>query len=139
MTPQIILGTMNMNYPYSSIQEYSPEKQMEEYTKMVETYLYFIGDKAIIDTAYYYGDTKTEYTLGKIFQELSQIPKISTKVNPWFSNDFTNGRLGQLSKESFEKQFSTSLTNLQQNTVEYLFLHCPDYETPFVETLETAR
>ena len=38
MTPQIILGTMNMNYPYSSIQEYSPEKQMEEYTKMVETY-----------------------------------------------------------------------------------------------------
>jgi aflatoxin B1 aldehyde reductase len=95
--------------------------------------------KAILDTAYYYGNTTTEEILGKIIPDLYITPKISTKVNPWLNNDFTNGKLGQLSAGPFEKQLKTSLTNLGVESIEYLFLHCPDYETSIEETLETCE
>ena len=126
---------MNINYPYSS----NNNKSIEEYTKMIEKYITYVGKKAIIDTAYYYGNTTTEEILGKILPELYITPKIATKVNPWLDNDFTNGKLGQLSPIPFEKQLNTSLTNLGVESVEYLFLHCPDYETSIEETLETCE
>jgi len=130
-----ILGTMNINYPYSS----NKNKSIEEYTKMIEKYITYVGKKAILDTAYYYGNTTTEEVLGKILPELYITPKIATKVNPWLNNDFTNGKLGQLSPIPFEKQLNTSLSNLGVESVEYLFLHCPDYETSIEETLETCE
>jgi aflatoxin B1 aldehyde reductase len=61
---------------------------------------------------------------------------IATKANPWFENDFTNGKLGQLSKCGIESQLNTSLKNLQRDKVDVFYLHCPDYETPIQETLE---
>jgi len=131
----VILGTMNINYPYSSNQNAS----IEEYKKMIETYIHYIGNKAILDTAYYYGNTSTEKILGNILPELSILPQISTKVNPWYDNDFTNGHYGQLSKAGLEKQFRSSLKNLGLLSVDYLFLHCFDYETPLEETLETCN
>ena len=130
-----ILGTMNINYPYSS----NKNKSIEEYTKMIEKYITYVGKKAILDTAYYYGNTTTEEVIGKILPELYITPKIATKVNPWLNNDFTNGKLGQLSPIPFEKQLNTSLSNLGVESVEYLFLHCPDYETSIEETLETCE
>jgi aryl-alcohol dehydrogenase-like predicted oxidoreductase len=131
----IILGTMNIHYPHSSNSNHSKE----EYKKMIEKYIHYVGNKAILDTAYYYGNTTTEQIIGDILPELSIIPQISTKVNPWYNNDFTNGHLGQLSKFSLEKQFKTSLKNLGLFSVDYLFLHCYDYETPLEETLEICN
>lgn len=131
----IILGTMNINYPYSS----NPNASFEEYKQMIEKYIYYVGNKAILDTAYYYGNTSTEKILGHILPELSILPQISTKVNPWFNNDFTNGHLGQLAKAPLEKQFQSSLKNLGLTSIDYLFLHCFDYETPLEETLEVCN
>jgi len=105
---------------------------------MIEKYIHYVGNKAILDTAYYYGNTSTEQILGNILPELSILPQIATKVNPWYNNDFTNGHLGQLNKFSLEKQFKTSLKNLGLTSVDYLFLHCYDYETPLEETLEVC-
>ena len=102
-----VLGTMNINYPYSS----NNNKSIEEYKNIIEKYISYVGTNAILDTAYYYGNTTTEETLGKILPELFIKPKIATKVNPWLNNDFTNGKLGQLSAEPFEKQLKTSLNN----------------------------
>jgi aflatoxin B1 aldehyde reductase len=130
-----VLGTMNINYPYSS----NNNNSLEEYKKIIEKYITYVGKKAILDTAYYYGNTTTEEMLGKILPDLYITPKISTKVNPWLNNDFTNGILGQLSAEPFEKQLKISLSNLKVDSVEYLFLHCPDYETSIEETLETCE
>ena len=130
----IVLGTMNIHYPHSSNQAHSKE----EYKKMIEKYIHYVGNKAILDTAYYYGNTTTEQILGDILPELSIIPQIATKVNPWYNNDFTNGHLGQLNQFSLEKQFKTSLKNLGLFSVDYLFLHCYDYETPLEETLEVC-
>lgn len=131
----LILGTMNIDYPYSSNNDFSKEY----YTKMIEKYIHYVGNKAILDTAYYYGNTKTEQILGDILPDLSLLPQIATKVNPWYNNDFTNGHYGQLSKYALEKQFKTSLKNLGLLSVDYLFLHCYDYETPLEETLEVCN
>lgn len=131
----IILGTMNILYPYSSSQ-----LQINDYKTMIESYLLKTDSKnAVLDSAYYYANGECERVLGEIIPQLSYCPKISTKVNPWFENDFQNGKLGQLSRENLKKQLTTSLKNLRQEKVEYLFLHCPDYETPFEETLDVCN
>jgi aflatoxin B1 aldehyde reductase len=134
-----ILGTMNINYLYSSM---NSNNKIDMYKSIIEKYFLNCGKKAILDTAYYYGNTSTEKILGGILEDISETlavqPKIATKVNPWYNNDFTNGKLGQLSKQGILHQLNTSLTNLKVDNVEILYLHCPDYETPICETLETC-
>jgi aflatoxin B1 aldehyde reductase len=134
MSTNIILGTMNINYPYSS----NISATKEYYSKMIEKYIHYVGSKAILDTAYYYGNTTTEQLIGEILPDLSIIPEISTKVNPWYNNDFSNGHFGQLGKLALEKQFKISLNNMGILYSDYLFLHCYDYETSLEETLEVC-
>ena len=129
MNNDCILGTMNIAYPYSS------NKNTEEYTTIINTYIQNTKNP-ILDTAYYYGNTKTEQILGDILQNVNTMPKIATKANPWLHNDFTNGQYGQLSNVHLERQLSESLTNLHLDKVDTFFLHCPDPETPLFETLE---
>jgi aflatoxin B1 aldehyde reductase len=128
-----ILGTMNIDYPHSS----NTNATTEYYQSIIDKYISQTKDP-ILDTAYYYGNTKTEQILGEILPYLSRQPKIATKANPWFENDFTNGKLGQLSKTNLERQLTISLRNLKKDKVDIFYLHCPDYETPFSETLETT-
>ena len=128
---RIVLGTMNIAYPFSS----NKNQTNEYYKEMMEAYLKSTKN-AYLDTAYYYGNTKCEQIIGEILPELSWIPKIATKVNPWFENDFSNGRFGQLNKTGIEHQLQTSLKSMNLLKVEILYLHCYDYETPLKETLE---
>lgn len=129
----IILGTMNIEYPYCS----NSDTSLEYYQAILEKYVCSC-ENPILDTAYYYGNTKTEQVLGKIIPNLSITPQIATKANPWFENDFTNGKLGQLSKTALSNQLMMSLAHLGMEKVDIFYLHCPDYETPFTETLETC-
>jgi aflatoxin B1 aldehyde reductase len=131
-----VLGTMNICYPYSS----NIDNKEEEYFNILQTYCLEVGEKrAILDTAYYYGNTKTEEKLGELIPKLPFVPKIASKVNPWFENDFNTGLLGQLSRTPMLHQFQTSLSNLKIETMETLFLHCPDYNTPIDETIDTIQ
>lgn len=130
----MILGTMNIAYPHSS------NKDTQEYSNIIHEYLNTCDDP-ILDSAYYYGNTETEKILGNILTDLPsnlKLPKLTTKANPWFENDFTTGKLGQLNKENLLRQLNTSLENLKMDSVYRFFLHCPDYETPIHETLETC-
>ena len=127
----MILGTMNIEYPYSS----QKDKSIDTYKNIIEQYISSTSNP-ILDTAYYYGNTKTECILGTIIESLDKIPKISTKANPWYNNDFNNGIYGQLSGPNLEFQLNTSLKNLKLEKVDTFYLHCPDYETPIIETLE---
>lgn len=130
---QVVLGTMNIGYPYSS----NTNHLNQYYKEIIETYLKSTDkNNAYLDTAYYYGNTQCEMILGEILPELSFVPKIATKANPWLNNDFSNGKLGQLNKENIQRQLMTSLKNLKVDNVEIFFLHCPDNETPLEETLE---
>ena len=129
---QVVLGTMNIAYPHSS----NTNHLNEYYKEIIQTYLDSTQQNAYLDTAYYYGNTLCEEVLGSILPELSFIPKIATKANPWLNNDFSNGKLGQLNKEGIGRQLFTSLKNLKLDRVEIFYLHCPDHETPLEETLE---
>lgn len=142
-----VLGTMNINYLYSSMNSNNKNQTQicnknEMYKSIIEKYFLNCGNRGILDTAYYYGNTSTEKILGEILEDISETlavqPKIATKVNPWYENDFTNGKLGQLNKQGILHQLNTSLTNLKVDNVEILYLHCPDYETLIEETLETC-
>ena len=130
---KIILGTMTINYDYVS-----NENSILDNQNIIQKYIDRVEDP-ILDTAYYYGDTKTEQTLGKILPNLSSIPKIATKANPWYQNDFTTNKLGQLSKDNLRFQLETSLKNMNIPKADIFYLHCPDYETPILETLESAN
>jgi len=127
-----ILGTMNIEYPYSS-----RKSSINDYTEIIKKYIYSVPNP-ILDTAYYYGDTKTEEILGNILSNIDKKPIIATKANPWFDNDFNNGIFGQLSKSNLERQLNTSLKNLKIDNIEIFYLHCYDYETPLIETLEKS-
>tara|TARA_E500000178_G_C17017511_1_gene753774 strand:+ start:1314 stop:2267 length:954 start_codon:yes stop_codon:yes gene_type:complete len=129
---KIILGTMTIDYNYVS-----NKNSILDHQNIIQSYIDQVDDP-ILDTAYYYGNTKTEKTIGEILPNLSKVPKIATKANPWYDNDFTNNILGQLSKENLSRQLNTSLNNLGQSNVDIFYLHCPDYETPIKETLESA-
>jgi aflatoxin B1 aldehyde reductase len=136
MSFPFILGTMNIEYPHTS-----SDKSYNTYKEIIEKYIDFTKEysiQPILDTAYYYGNTKTEQVLGQIINELDikQEIRIATKANPWYNNDFTNGILGQLSKENLERQLMTSLKHLDVELVDLFYLHCPDYQTPIQETLE---
>lgn len=129
-----VLGTMNIEYQYSSLND----KSYEVYKSIIKRFIE-INDNPILDTAYYYGNTKTEQILGNIIEDLNIVPKIATKANPWYNNDFNNGILGQLSKTNLENQLNTSLKNLKLDKVDIFYLHCPDYETKITETLEKCE
>jgi aflatoxin B1 aldehyde reductase len=134
---KIILGTMNIEYPWTS----NNNKSIEGYKEIIDYYINWSiskKNKPILDTAYYYGGSKTEYVLGQIIPQLGSIPSIATKANPWYQNDFTNGKFGQLSKENLTYQLDVSLSNLNLKQVDIFYLHCWDWETPIKETLEVS-
>lgn len=130
----LILGTMNINYPHSS----NTNTNLDTYQTIIQTYINECKKDSILDTAYYYGNTSTESILGNILPNLSYQPKIATKVNPWYNNDFTNNQLGQLNESGIIRQLTTSLNNLNCKKVDTMFLHCYDYETPLEITLNTC-
>jgi len=125
----VVLGTMNIGYKYSS----NTNNTTEYYENIINEYFHNVSEP-ILDTAYYYNNTETEKVLGDI--NLNKKIKIATKANPWFNNDFTNNKLGQLSPDNLERQLNTSLNNLKLNNVDIFFLHCPDHETPINETID---
>lgn len=130
----IVLGTMNINYPFTS----NPIHNEKYYKSMIEMYIRYINSKPILDTAYYYGNTTCEQLLGSIIPSLSVKPIIATKVNPWLDNNFTLNKYGQLNKENLPIQLNTSLKNLKIDKADILYLHCHDYESELKETLEVC-
>ncbi len=84
-----------------------------------------------IDSAYVYCGGKTESLLGALNQQKHlDSTALATKVNP---------KAGGLGKASIDKQFATSLERLDANSVDLLYLHQPDLDTPIEQTLEAIN
>jgi len=129
--PSLILGTMNILNPYRSV-----ETTMEEESQMIRSFLLHTPS-GWLDSAYYYGKGASQARLGLLLhdREVKDLPrKIASKVNPWYDNDFSSGRLGALSRSSFQLQLDAIYSDL--GTVDRLFLHAYDTETPLSETLD---
>lgn len=85
-----------------------------------------------VDTAYQYNGGDTERLLGELlFANQDLDPNIATKVNPWDGDG--------LKPDEVRKQFVESLKRLQTGSVDMLYLHSPDLDTPIVETLAVCR
>ena len=82
-----------------------------------------------LDTAHQYNDGNTERLLGKLLSEDPELKfDIATKVNPWNENG--------LKPDQVELQFFECLDRLRTGSVDLLYLHSPDLETPITKTLE---
>jgi len=81
-----------------------------------------------LDTAYMYCAGKTETLLGELNKNngLNNC-EIATKVNP---------KEGGLTAKSIEHQLSSSLKRMGVDSVDLLYLHQPDLDTPIAITLE---
>jgi len=84
-----------------------------------------------LDTAYAYCEGKTEKMLGRLLPgQTSSNLYLASKVNPW--ND------EGLQAQQVKKQFDEILRRLDRDSIDLLYLHSPDLETPVAQTLEAC-
>lgn len=114
----IVLGTM----------QFGERVFGEDATNMVECF----GQHGYteLDTAYVYNDGESEKLVGKAINNLQPeyTYKVATKVNPRIT--------GKLNKEAVISQFEESLRRMCAKSVDILYLHFPDPETPVENALE---
>ena len=80
-----------------------------------------------LDTAYVYNEGKSERFLGEVLPDLNRPYKIATKVNPRIS--------GRLDDEAAYKQVNESLKRMNLESVDTVYLHFPDPNTPVESVL----
>ncbi|KAF9098134.1 hypothetical protein BGX23_006939 [Mortierella sp. AD031] len=122
--PRVILGTMTFGLDRTSAETSTIRVRGAENVAPFLTTLYAHGHIEV-DTARIYGNGDSEVVL-------SQLPtahlKISTKVYPMHP--------GAHNRENLPKQFRESLEALKATKVDILYLHAPDYDTPYEETVK---
>ncbi len=113
---KIVLGSMT----------FSDQADEEVSLEMLRLFCAQGGEE--VDTAYQYNGGNTERLLGKLLSAHPDlVAKIATKVNPWDGNG--------LKPDEVRKQFVESRKRLQAGSVDMLYLHSPDLDTPIVDTL----
>ena len=119
------MGTLNFDYNCVS-ESFTQDK--------INTMLGLAHNLGIdtIDSAYYYGNA--EKYLGQC--DSISLFKVNSKANPWYKNDFKNGKYGFLNKEGVYHQLNGTLKALGIDTLNTYFMHAWDYDTPIIETLE---
>ena len=84
-----------------------------------------------LDTAHTYCEGRTEQMLGRILTlEDRGSVYIASKVNPW--ND------GGLQAAEVHRQFAEILDRLRRDSIDLLYLHSPDLDTPIEQTLQAC-
>eukprot|EP00227_Mantoniella_beaufortii_P002029 CAMPEP_0197613194 /NCGR_PEP_ID=MMETSP1326-20131121/58733_1 /TAXON_ID=1155430 /ORGANISM="Genus nov. species nov., Strain RCC2288" /LENGTH=353 /DNA_ID=CAMNT_0043182039 /DNA_START=50 /DNA_END=1111 /DNA_ORIENTATION=+ len=105
--------------------------------QMMETFLG--AGHTEVDTAFAYSGGETEKIMGRVFAQhpsLLTTMSIATKANPWPKGNMTSssGR-GGLSPTQLRAQLEASCASLAPGTVDLLYLHAPDGDTPIEDTL----
>ena len=114
---KFILGTMNFGPQVDSV---SCLEMINRFT--AEGY----GE---LDSAYVYNGGETETILGEILNQAdSKSISIATKVHPRIT--------GKLDAEAVADQFRESLSRMNRSSVDILYFHFPDPETPIDSALE---
>jgi aflatoxin B1 aldehyde reductase len=116
---KLILGTMTFG------------DQVEQEAAKVLMQQFFDAGNNELDTAHTYCEGKTEEMLGRILPAQSADDVyIASKVNPW--ND------EGLQPQQVRKQFGEILQRLGRDSIDLLYLHSPDLDTPVARTLEAC-
>lgn len=111
-----ILGTMEMGRRASQSES---EKMLSVFKNMGLNEL---------DSAFMYAGGKTEEVIGN-FPDKEYV--IASKANPWDDQS--------LRPESVRNQLEVSLKRLKCDHVDIFYLHCPDHNTPLVDTLREVN
>jgi aflatoxin B1 aldehyde reductase len=112
----LILGMMNLG----------PQVDLETGRTMVRSFL-ARGNREI-DTAYVYNGGDSERFLGQILPDIAkQSQLVATKVNPRIT--------GRLDRAAVVSQLNESLARMKCDSVDLLYLHFPDLNTPIETTL----
>lgn len=116
---RLILGTMN----------FGPQVDAAGSAEMIRRFL-ASGHKEL-DAAYVYNDGETERILGRILPELDVGSfSVATKVHPRVT--------GKLDGEAVMTQLNESLRRLGRESVDILYFHFPDQDTPIEDALEVC-
>jgi len=99
-------------------------------SKLVNAFLDSPLGSRHLDTAFMYCGGETEKVLGEIPAWKTR-GTLATKVNPWDGKG--------LGSASVRSQLTTSLSRLQVSSVDLVYLHAPDHNTPLDETLQTVN
>lgn len=116
---KLILGTMTFS---DQADRFASQAMIEQFTS---------AGHSELDTAYAYNKGNTETLLGEL---IKQGPRdslyIAGKVNPWNEHG--------LKPEEINRQLETSLSRLDTDFIDLLYLHAPDLDTPVEQTLEAC-
>jgi aflatoxin B1 aldehyde reductase len=95
--------------------------------EMTSAFLSFSNNFQHIDTAFMYNGGKTDTILGEM-ECWKGKGLMDDKINPWDKKNF--------GEESIRKQVDTCLARLKVPSVEIMYLHAPDHNTPLEVTME---
>ena len=116
---KLILGTMTFG------------DQVDQPTAEILLNSFSAAGHVELDTAHTYCDGLTEQMLGRILTPAKRAGfYIASKVNPW--ND------GGLQAAEVRRQFGEILERHGSDSIDLLYLHSPDLETPIAQTLEAC-
>jgi aflatoxin B1 aldehyde reductase len=114
-----ILGTMTFG------------DQVDQATAETLIAAFYSAGQVELDTAHTYCDGRTEEMLGRILTAKDRSSGyIASKVNPW--ND------GGLQATEVQRQFAEILERLGSDSIDLLYLHSPDLDTPIEQTLQAC-
>ncbi|KAF8944532.1 hypothetical protein BGZ47_004126 [Haplosporangium gracile] len=125
--PRIILGTLTFGLESTDAETSAVRvRGIQAISPFLTTFSAYGHTE--VDTARFYSNGDTETVL-------SQLPtahlKISIKVYPFAP--------GSHNKENLPRQFRESLKALKAEKVDILYLHSPDYDTPYEETCKAMN
>jgi len=84
-----------------------------------------------LDTAHIYCEGRTENMLGRMLTPDNRSELyIASKVNPWYDDG--------LQASEVRRQFGEILQRLGSDSIDLLYLHSPDLDTPIEQTLEAC-
>jgi len=116
---KLILGTMTFG---DQVEQADAETLLQAFTDAGHDEL---------DTAHTYCEGRTEEMLGRMLPTAARSALyLASKVNPWQD--------GGLQPAVVKRQMAEILQRLGSDSVDLLYLHSPDLETPVAQTLETC-
>ncbi len=116
---KLILGTMTFG---DQVEQADAETLLQAFTDAGHNEL---------DTAHTYGDGRTEEMLGRMLPPAARAQLyLASKVNPWHDDGLQAGEVN--------RQMAEILQRLGSDSVDLLYLHSPDLDTPVEETLEAC-
>ena len=116
---KLILGSMT----------FGDQVEQDRANSMID--LFLDAGNSEIDTAHTYCEGRTEAMLGRLLPAKSDRQLyVASKVNPW--ND------EGLQPQQIRKQFDESLQRLGRDSIDLLYLHSPDLDTPVAQSLQAC-